>query len=737
MDGRGGAAHQNRRHARRASATHFGKILKMGSPSKLSTAAPLRGAASDPHGAAAAAPRRVGAAGPQRAAADPYLWLENVMDKKALDWVRQRNAATRLELGGQSPFNPMHTRLKSLFKSRERIPYVQKYGNYYYNFWRDSRHVRGIWRRTTLAEFQLPMPSWDVVIDLDRLASDEHENWVWVGADCLYPDAERCLVSLSRGGGDAHVVREYDMAQRRFVSDGFVLPEAKGCAAWIDADTIFVATDFGRHSLTSAGYPRQLREWRRGTPLAQATLLYEAGADDLGVDAYYDNSPGYERQFIERQSGFYTSELFLREPTGLARVPKPDDAVAYAVRDQLILELRSDWQVGGQLHPQGSLLACDFDAFMQGRQELTALFTPTATRSLERVCATRGALLLSELENVQSRLVELRHADGAWHRRQVDAPAFGTLEVHPLDPINSDQYFLTINDFLTPTTLYLAQVGSDQRRALKALPAYFDASRYTVAQFAASSADGTSVPYFVVMAKDTKLDGKNPTVLYGYGGFEIPMKPMYSGVTGEAWLNHGGVYVLANIRGGGEFGPAWHQAALKQHRQRAFDDFIAVAEDVIGRGISSPAHLGIMGGSNGGLLVGAVMIQRPELFNAVVCQVPLLDMERYHQLLAGAAWIGEYGDPDDPAAWAYLKKYSPFHNVTMGKRYPRVLFTTSTRDDRVHPGHARKMVARMLAQGHDVLYWENMEGGHAGAANHDQQALMWSLTYTFLLGQLK
>ncbi|MBZ2209450.1 prolyl oligopeptidase family serine peptidase [Massilia soli] len=668
---------------------------------------------------------------------DKYLWLEDVDGAEALAWVAERNAAARKELEAGARFPAIHARLKTILNSKERIPFVTMHGDYVYNFWRDATHVRGIWRRTTLASFQKPDPAWETVIDVDQLAKDDGENWVWAGASCLKPNGERCLVSLSRGGGDAHVVREYDLAARAFVKDGFMLPEAKGGASWIDRDTVFVNTDFGAGSMTSSGYPRIVKEWKRGAPLADARLVYEARAGDLAASAWKDFTPGHENEFIERQITFYTSEMFVREAGQLVRVPKPDDANAYTVRDQLVLELRSDWQVGAVTYPQGALLATGFKDFMKGGRAFEVLFAPSPTRSLDGVAVTRSALLVNELDKVRNRLVELRHVDGKWQRRAVDAPAMGALGVSAVDAVSSDQYFLTVTDFLTPTTLYLGQVGDDRRALLKSMPSFFDAKPYTVRQFDATSKDGVKVPYFVVMRKDAKMNGKNPTVLYGYGGFEVSLKPSYSAVAGDAWLAQGGVYVLANIRGGGEFGPRWHQAALKDQRQRAFDDFIAVAQDLIKRKVTSPRHLGIMGGSNGGLLVGAAMTQRPDLFNAVVSQVPLLDMQRYHKLLAGASWMGEYGDPDDPAQWGYISRYSPYHNVFSDKRYPRVLFTTSTRDDRVHPGHARKMVAKMQEQGHDVLYWENTEGGHAGAANNDQQAQMWALTYSFLLNQLK
>ncbi|MFB9245599.1 S9 family peptidase [Massilia antarctica] len=668
---------------------------------------------------------------------DPYLWLEDITSAAALDWARARNAVCERELEGKPGFAALRERLGTILNDKARIPWVSEHAGHVYNFWRDSTHVRGLWRRTTLADYRNDAPHWDTVLDLDLLARDEHENWVWSGASFLPPAGARCLAFLSRGGGDAHVVREFDLGTRSFVADGFMLPEAKCSARWLDAGRLAVATDFGPGSMTASGYPRIVKEWRRGTPLAAAATLFEARAEDLSVSAYKVFTPGFEHEFVERQIGFYSSELFLRSSAGLTRIDKPDDANAYTVRDQLVIELRSDWQVGGRSWPQGALVATDFARFMQGKRDFSLLFTPSATSSLDGVAMTAGALLLTELDKVKNRIVELRHVQGQWQRREVTAPEFGALGLSALDAASSDQYFLTVSDFLTPTSLYLCQVGSDRRQALKAMPVFFSAKPYIVRQFEAVSKDGTRVPYFVVMDRKTRMDGNNPTVLYGYGGFEIAMKPFYSGVTGEAWLARGGVYVLANIRGGGEFGPRWHQAALKGQRQRAFDDFIAVAQDLIERKLSSPRHLGIMGGSNGGLLVGAAMTQRPDLFNAVVCQVPLLDMRRYHKLLAGASWMGEYGDPEVAAEWEYIARYSPYHNVFKDKRYPRMLLTTSTRDDRVHPGHARKMVALMEAQGHAVLYWENLEGGHAGAANNDQQARMWALTYTFLFEQLR
>ncbi|WP_312513256.1 prolyl oligopeptidase family serine peptidase [Massilia sp.] len=668
---------------------------------------------------------------------DPYLWLEEVDGERARAWVAERNAAAEAELEGRPGFAPLRTRLKAILDSSEKIPYVGVHDGLCYNFWRDANHARGIWRRTTLEQYRQPAPQWETVLDLDALARDEDENWVWAGVAWLEPHGARCLVSLSRGGGDAHVVREFDLSACAFVADGFTLPEAKSDVSWIDRDTLYVGTDFGPGSLTESGYPRIVKEWRRGTPLEQAITVYEAAPDDLAASGHQDNTPGWERAFIQRQIDFYTSELFLRRGEQLIKIDKPQDANAFALRDQIVIELRSDWDIGGRTYPQAALLATGFDAFLDGGRDFEVLFAPTAATSLDGVSVTKTALLLTVLDNVKNRVVELQRTNGqAWQRRDVDVPAFGALGVAALDSDNSDDYFLTVTDFLHPTTLYLMTAGGDTRTPLKSMPAFFDAAPYDVAQHTAVSGDGTPVPYFVVTRRGQGPGEPNPTLLYGYGGFEVSLKPFYSGMTGAAWLDQGGTYVLANIRGGGEFGPRWHQAALRQHRQRAFDDFIAVGEDLVRRGVTTPDKLGIMGGSNGGLLVGAALTQRPDLFGAVVCQVPLLDMRRYHELLAGASWMGEYGDPDDPADWEYLARYSPYHNVRPGERYPLVLFTTSTRDDRVHPGHARKMAARMLDQGHDVLYWENTEGGHAGAADNEQTARMWALTYTFLIEQL-
>ena len=686
-------------------------------------------------------------------AEDPNLWLEDVLGDKALAWVRARNAESRKVLEAWPKFERTRDTVRAILDSKDQIPAVVRRGDWFYNFWRDDKNPRGLWRRATLAQYRQPHPAWETVIDLDVLARAENENWVWAGTNCLAPAYERCLLTLSRGGSDAHVVREYDIGKRRFVTDGFILPEAKSDVDWADADTLYVATDFGPDSLTDSGYPRVIKRWSRGTPLAAAATMFEAEKTDVAASVAVDRTPGFERTVFSRSIDFYNSRSFLLQRPGaagtaptLVPIAKPDDASLTFWRERALVELRSDWTLGDRTWPRGSLLVTDADAYLKGERRFEALFTPTATRSLAGFGMTRHRVVLNVLDNVAGRIEEIEPATAAgahgWIHREVKAPFPGALSTTELaDPMIPDDplgeaYFVSYTDFLTPDSLYLGHTGTDARELLKARPAFFDATGMRVEQKFATSRDGTRVPYFVVWPRGAKADGANPTLLYGYGGFEVSLTPWYSGAFGKAWYELGGVMVVANIRGGGEFGPAWHQAAVKELKQHSYDDFEAVAEDLIASKITSPRHLGIEGGSNGGLLVGAVAMQRPELFNAVSCQVPLLDMKRFNKLLAGASWMAEYGNPDVPAEWAYIARYSPYQNVRQDAHYPTILFTTSTRDDRVHPGHARKMAARMKAQGHDVLYYENIEGGHGGAADNAQRADLQALQFAFLWQKL-
>ena len=670
---------------------------------------------------------------------DPYLWLEDVEGAKPLEWVEAQNKVSLAELTAAPGYQALYDRLLAINDSRARIPAVVKRGAFYYNFWQDKTNPRGLWRRTTPEDYRNDNPKWETVLDLDALARDEKQNWVWSAPVPLYPNYDRYLLRLSRGGGDATVVREFDLATKTFVkAQPFDLPEGKNSVTWLDRDTLFVGTNFGPGALTDSGYPRTVKLWRRGTALADAPLVFAGEATDVAVNGYVTNEPGYHREFIRRAITFYTSETYLHEAGKLTKLELPLDAQPGTYRDQITVELRSAWTTGGRTYPAGALLAMNYARFLKGERDFAFLFTPGPRTSLVGTSDTKNHLIVNELDNVRNRLYTLTlRADGGWQRTPLAAPAFGTVSANAVDSDESDEFFLSVTDFLTPSTLAIGTIGHDARTVLKQLPGFFDKTGLAITQHEALSKDGTRVPYFQVARENLALDGKNPTLLYGYGGFEVSMTPSYSGGIGAAWLEQGGVYILANIRGGGEFGPGWHQAALKPNRQRAYDDFAAIAEDLIARKVTSPAHLGIQGGSNGGLLMGVMLTQRPELFGAVVCQVPLLDMKRYHLLLAGASWMGEYGNPDVPAEWDYISRYSPYQKAVAGKKYPRTLLMTSTRDDRVHPGHARKMAAKLADQGHDVLYYENTEGGHGGAANNAQRARMTALAFTFLQKQLK
>jgi prolyl oligopeptidase len=687
---------------------------------------------------------------------DPYRWLEDVEGEQALAWVRERNAESEGLLTARPEYAPIREQLLAVLNSKERIPQVSRRGDHFYNLWRDDTHPRGLWRRATLAEYRQPSPVWETVLDIDALAAAEGENWVWAGANALDTAPQRCMVSLSRGGADATVVREFDTASKQFVEDGFTLPEAKSSVTWIDENTLYVGTDVGPGSLTDSGYPRLVQRWTRGTPLASAVTVFEGEATDVSVSVSVDLTPGHERTFFSRSLDFYHQQHFLLQGDTLVPFDLPSDASfsfwnhAGDAADTLLIELRSDWTIGGSTYASGSLLAADALAYLSGERQFTVLFRPTATCSLAGYSTTREHLIVNLLDNVASRLELWRRMPGGFEPRAIDAPSPGSLSVRSLhDPMRyedplAESYLLGYTDFLTPDSLFLGQTEADPGPAagppalelLKARPALFDATGLRAEQRFAISADGTRVPYFIVWPRGAEPDGLNPTLLYGYGGFEISLNPWYPAGHGRAWFERGGALVVANIRGGGEFGPTWHQAAVRQHKQRSYDDFIAVAEDLIAGGVTSPGHLGIMGGSNGGLLVGAVFTQRPELFNAVVCQVPLLDMRRYHTLLAGASWMAEFGNPDVPEDWVHIVRYSPYHNLSPDKTYPEVLFTTSTRDDRVHPAHARKMAARMRELGHALLYYENIEGGHGGAADNAQRAHLQALEFAYLWRQL-
>lgn len=668
---------------------------------------------------------------------DPYLWLEDVSGQKQLEWVQAQNELTRPVLEATPDFKQTQSRILGILTSRERIPSVEKRGGFLYNHWQDATYPRGLLRRTTLDEYRKQDPKWEPVLGITRLAAEEHEKWVDKATRCLYPEYRRCLISLSCGGADAIEIREFDMVTKRFVKDGFRLAESKQNVDWVDADTLYVARDFGPGSLTRSGYPRIVKAWKRGTPIAEAKTLYEGKEDDaFGVWSSVVNEPGRSYHRIRRETGVRHGEDFILHGAKWVMVEAPKDADVDTVNGMLVLRLRSDWQPAATVFKAGSLIAGDLDKFLAGGRDFEVLFEPGPRVTLMAYTFMKNQILLQVLDKVLARVTELRRDGERWRRRDVDVPRMASVGRAAFDRDTSDDYWLTVTSFIEPTTLYLGQAGTDARVRLKGLPAFFDTTGLTVAQHEATSKDGTRVPYFVVMRKGLELDGRNPTILYGYGGFEISQVQSYGAVLGAGWLERGGVWVLANLRGGGEFGPAWHQIAQREGRQRTHDDFIAMGEDLVQRRITLPVHLGIYDGSQGGLLVGAAFTQRPDLFNAVVSTVPLLDMKRYHKLLAGASWMGEYGDPDRPSDWEFIGKYSPYQNVFKDKKYPKVFITTTTRGDRVHPGHARKMVAKMKAQGHDVLYFENTEGGHGAGTTPEQRAYLNALIYAFFRNEL-
>ena len=668
---------------------------------------------------------------------DPNLWLEDVTGEKQLGWVRERNKKTKDHFESSENFQKLKSDLLAILDSDERIPFVGKAGDHYYNFWRDKTHVRGIWRRTSLEEYRKPEPKWETMLDLDALAKTENENWVWGGASILRPSYDLALISFSRGGADASVTREFDMKTKKFVENGFKRPEAKGGIGWIDKDSVFVFTDFGEGSMTSSGYPRIAKLWKRGTDFDSAEIVYEGTNEDMYISAMHDNSPGFERNFVSRTLAFYNDELYLRTDDGkLTKIDAPNSANKSIYKQYLMLELRKPWDVDGNSYPAGSLLVTKFDDFMAGKRDFDVLFKPTLNSSLAGFSACKDHVILNILEDVKNRIYVLTPDGEKWKQEPLKgAPEIGTVSVSPVDADHSNAFWMTSSGYLSPTTLFYGEIGAEPEQVKQLTPLY-DADGLQVQQHFATSKDGTRVPYFMVAKKSINLDGNNPTLLYGYGGFEVSLTPGYSASVGRAWTSQGGVYVVANIRGGGEYGPRWHQAALKENRLRAYEDFAAVGQDLISRKVTSRNRLGIQGGSNGGLLVGNMVAQYPDLFGAAVCQVPLLDMKRYHLLLAGASWMAEYGNPDEGSNWDFIKTYSPYQNIDKSKKYPSVLFTTSTRDDRVHPGHARKMMALMESQGHDVMYYENIEGGHGGAANNKQRAYMQALAYAYLKERL-
>ncbi|HVC08702.1 MAG TPA: prolyl oligopeptidase family serine peptidase [Elusimicrobiota bacterium] len=679
------------------------------------------------------------------APADPYLWLEPLRSPKALAWAKAQNEKTLAVLAKDPRYQSLKSDIGRILKSKARLPQPALRGDWVYNFWQDGAHVHGLWRRVSLAGYSKPNPPWQTVLDLDALSKKEKQNWFWQGADCLPPENHRCLLSLSRGGTDASVVREFDVATKSFVPGGFDVPQAKSDVDWLDQNHLLVATDFGPGSLTASGYPREVKIWTRGTPLSQARLIFTGKTSDVEDTPQTFFWPGGQASIVTQGLTFFTSREFLLGQDGkLTRIPLPPGAEVEGVfHGQILALLQKDWKAGGRVFASGALISLPLDkiAAPDFGKFVRLVYLPDRASAFSDLSVAKDALYIDALHDVSGRVLAMRLGPKGWTSSRVPLPDDGSASVAASDPFQ-DRALISYESFLVPPTLYEVDGAAGQTpRAIKKQPAIFDAAPLTVDQHWAKSADGTMIPYFLVHPKGMKHDGKNPTLLYAYGGFGLPMvpayMPYYSPVIGPEWLAKGGVFVMANIRGGGEFGPRWHEAALKTRRQKAYDDFIAVAERLIKTGVTSPRRLGIMGRSNGGLLVGVAFTERPDLFHAVICEVPLLDMMRYTHIGAGASWEAEYGNPADPKMAAAILRYSPYQNVRPGVHYPKVFFVTSSDDDRVEPGHARKMAAKMEAMGDPLYFYESPEGGHErGEASLNGTTKTMALEYTYLYRRL-
>ncbi|QDQ84131.1 prolyl oligopeptidase family serine peptidase [Paraburkholderia megapolitana] len=688
---------------------------------------------------------------PSTDAADPYIGLEKLDDPTVDSWVRAQTART-METFGHTPNADIRTRrLFEAMTAQDRIVTCLRYGDWGYNYWTDEAHPLFFVRRTPWDAWIEGVPEWETVLDVNALDLNNRDGdetrWVLAGFDLIYPTFDRALVSLAPGGSDSIIVREFDVEARAFVDNGFALPDpGYHRVGWIDRNTIYVSWDDSAVSavpaVTVAGYPRQVRKWTRGMRVSDAPIVFECEPDDLSAEAFFD--PIHRRHSAYRSASFYDVVYFwLDEKTDEWReFDVPRDATLFGWNDWLLVTLRTDWDVDAATYRSGSLLAIRRDAFLDGSRCFVVLFAPADEKVLSGAHYTKHWLIVAHKSESVTRVTlwrPLAAADGTWEARDYPLPDGCEASVTAIDHTRDDTVLIYTNHFLTPPSLHLADLASDTPwRLLAQLPARFDASGFVALRRHAVAADGVRIPYWVI-GRETDLQGDpRPCVLYGYGGFEIPLDtPGYIDTLGFSWLEPGGVYVIACIRGGGEYGPAWHRAAQREKRQVAFDDFIAVAEALIDSGVTTPTQLAIQGGSNGGLLTAVCMIQRPELFGAVVSEVPVLDMARFHLLLQGASWVEEYGDPDNADDRRMLMDYSPYHNVKPDTHYPPVLFTSSSTDDRVHPAHARKMVAKMQALGHaDVWYLEHRDGGHGAGVEPETMARAVATTFEFLRAKI-
>jgi prolyl oligopeptidase len=676
-------------------------------------------------------------AAPVLAAATPFEWLEAVDGKEAMEWVRGENAKVLPVLTGDPRYAGLEAEALKILSASDRIPTPAFHGKDIYNFWQDATNTRGVWRRTTLDSYRADAPAWETVLDIDALAKAENANWIWKGADCRPTTHDRCLIQLSNGGKDAVEQREFDLKARAFVEGGFRLPESKQTVAWLDADTLILTRDWGPGTTTESGYGFVVKTLRRGQPLTAAKEVFRGETKDVDArPVVYRDGSGKRIVLINRSLDFFNSAWFVLPEDGGApvRLALPTRSSVHGYIDgRMVVSLQQDWTVDGKTHAAGSLLAVAAPA----SATVEVLYTPKDRQALDtdQISVTESRVVAVMYDNVRGSLVSFSRGAAGW-----GMDTYSGLENAAVTLVatadEGDGVFFSEEGFTTPTRLRYAPLKYAKATVVKTLPARFDASTHVVEQKEAVSKDGTKIPYFIVHPKGHKHDGQDPTLLHAYGGFQLSKTPVYDPVIGKLWLERGGTYVVANIRGGGEFGPAWHEAALKGNRQRAYDDYFAVAEDLIRRKITSPRRLGAYGRSNGGLLMGVALTQRPDLWNAVVVESPLLDMMRYHLLPAGASWIGEYGDPTKAQDAAWIAAWSPFQAIRPGVKYPLAYITTSTKDDRVHPGHARKFAARLGEVGAPYLYFENTDGGHANAADPTANARRWAMHYTYLSRQL-
>lgn len=672
-------------------------------------------------------------------------YLEEVESKEALRFAEIENVLSIARLKTDSLFPVIEKEISDIITAKDKLPFIFFHQGQIYQYWQDQTHIRGHLKRTSVADYNNKKDNWEVVFDLDEISKQEGKNWVWKGLTCSKKDKSKCLFFLSNGGKDATTAREFNLAQKEFVKNGFSFPEAKNSFEWFDDDTLIWGDSTNSNNLTDSGYARTLKIIKRGQKLEEATLLDEVPKDYVSIDATVISDRNRLHFIIYKSISFYESELFYisdLQSKKLIKIPIPKDAEFRTIfNDQFLFSIKSEYQIQGKTVQPGTLLSFSLSD-LKNLQHPEIVFSPTSTQVLQNVIRSENQLWLSTLNDVKQSLIALDRKPNKWVLHNFESghsdKTKGNWSISAIDS-DSDQTFFNYTDFLTPTQVYFsanADKNKQQLKLIKTLPERFDAKNFVSHQYKVKSKDGTLIPYFIIHAKNLKLDGKNPTLQYGYGGFEVSMTPYYMGVAGKVWLSRGGVYVLANIRGGGEYGPLWHKAALLENRQKAYDDFIAISEDLIRKKITSPEHLGIMGGSNGGLLTGVMLTQRPDLYNAVVSEVPLTNMLRYNKLLAGASWQAEYGNPDIATDREFLIKYSPLHNIKPNVKYPEPFYITSTKDDRVHPGHARQMVARLKQLGHSVMYYENIDGGHGRAANLKEYATMVAMEYTYLFQKL-